>query len=112
MLCLTGMKCSNCGNEMIESRTGWLCVSCGHAQLASPTDERALPKIVHDRIRPRIPDPAGVAGQSAGPGAPAPDIRLHVPTEPTAALAPAPAPASVPLPVAPPALAAPLAAPA
>jgi len=26
------MKCSNCGNEMVHSRAGWLCISCGHVE--------------------------------------------------------------------------------
>ncbi len=26
------MKCPNCGNEMVQSRAGWLCMSCGHIE--------------------------------------------------------------------------------
>jgi hypothetical protein len=27
------MKCSNCSNDMVQSRAGWLCLSCGHIEL-------------------------------------------------------------------------------
>src|SRR6266403_5919224 len=32
---LEDMKCSNCSNEMIQSRAGWLCISCGHIESVS-----------------------------------------------------------------------------
>lgn len=48
------MKCSNCSNEMVQSRAGWLCVSCGHiepAQTAGTDATIATGKDSHDQMR-------------------------------------------------------------
>jgi hypothetical protein len=49
------MKCSNCSNEMVRSRAGWLCISCGHIEAATdsagPTPQIALGKDSHEQMR-------------------------------------------------------------
>jgi hypothetical protein len=47
------MKCSNCGNEMVESRAGHLCLSCGHIEtLGGASDASiAIGKNGHDQSR-------------------------------------------------------------
>jgi hypothetical protein len=56
------MKCSNCGNEMVQSRAGWLCISCGHVE-ASATSAIADSPIAtgaeaHDQLKPPDDPPA------------------------------------------------------
>jgi hypothetical protein len=42
---LKDMKCSNCGNDMVRSRAGWLCLSCGHIENDSTADSTATAAI-------------------------------------------------------------------
>jgi hypothetical protein len=49
------MKCSNCSNEMVRSRAGWLCISCGHIEADTTADpinaQITLGKDSHDQMR-------------------------------------------------------------
>src|SRR5580698_1174240 len=49
------MKCSNCGNEMVHSRNGWLCISCGHVEADTQggmaSAQIATGKEGHDQMR-------------------------------------------------------------
>ena len=105
MLCLRRMKCSNCANEMITSRTGWLCVSCGHAELARPAEAAGVPQIIHERPRGRLEEPkagevaaapaavaatAPAAAPAVAPAAPAAATPVTPVVAPTLPAAPAP----------------------
>jgi len=39
------MKCPNCGNEMVQSRAGWMCLSCGHLENAGGTPATSEPTV-------------------------------------------------------------------
>jgi hypothetical protein len=48
------MKCPNCGNEMVESRAGHLCLSCGHVEASTgPSTDAGIAtgKDGHDQSR-------------------------------------------------------------
>jgi hypothetical protein len=44
------MKCSNCGNDMVRSKAGWLCMECGHVVALTDVDkvnaEAAMPNVL------------------------------------------------------------------
>lgn len=91
------MKCPNCGNEMVESLAGHLCLSCGHIeglQNPSTTASIATGKDGHDQSRGSfaVDPPQSSAGTS--------DTSKTSTPEPPAASEPdtAPAPKSAPEP--------------
>ena len=56
------MKCSNCSNDMIQSKAGWLCVECGHIEML--TDDDMAKAVAAIPAPPEVlasPAPAAVA---------------------------------------------------
>jgi len=51
------MKCSNCSNDMIQSKAGWLCVECGHIEMLTDDDK--------NKVAAAIPAPPEVLGDPA-----------------------------------------------
>jgi uncharacterized Zn finger protein (UPF0148 family) len=71
------MKCPNCGNEMVESKAGHLCISCGHIETSTAKAD-AAPAVIstgkdaHDQMRAAA-DPAAPAGDKPTGDKPADD---------------------------------------
>src|SRR5690242_20612556 len=58
---LEHMKCSNCGNDMVQSKAGWLCVECGHVDIMSEAE-----KAQHAAGAPKVPDVLGSPAPTGG----------------------------------------------
>lgn len=107
------MKCPNCGNEMIESRAGHLCLSCGHVESGSapsPASDAniATGKDSHDQMRSAAAAHAAgtepPANTSSTPDAPTGDSPSNdTPAPPAPDAAPPPPPAAPTTDAAPPA---------
>jgi hypothetical protein len=76
------MKCPNCGNEMVESKAGHLCISCGHIEPSSgsvPADISSASISTHSSPVTPADDTPAPADPAVVPDAPAPAAPVTTP---------------------------------
>ena len=80
---LNAMKCSNCSNEMVQSKAGWLCPECGHIEIASAADKSGVTPV--QSTHPEVlgaPAPKADEETEGAPSAPESETKPELPSKP------------------------------
>ena len=64
---MASMTCSVCQHEMVKSKAGWLCLNCGHTELADPLGDMTIRREKGAVVTPSGTPAADADGANAVP---------------------------------------------